>query len=58
MTDNEAPRVEIDRQALAEWFDPWAWNEGNPVVASVKRARAESLEQADSLIASGAIKIA
>lgn len=46
----------VDREALARFFDPWAWDCGDPSRGAVQVSRAESLSKADAAIASGVLR--
>ena len=46
----------VDREALARFFDPWAWDYGDPSKGAVQVSRAESLAKTDAIIASGILR--
>lgn len=46
----------VDREALARFFDPWAWDYGDPSKGAVQVSRTESLAKADAVIASGFLR--
>lgn len=50
------PAPAVDREALARLFDPWAWDYGDPTSGAVQVSRAETLQKADSVIASGILR--